>query len=429
MNFINKFFSGRNGKVAAFLMVAFLGIVALTSIDLGGTSNLPEKNEKAGKVFEQSSEKSEYESFDGESFGKNNTRVNSNPQSPLNTEEIDKSSNPLDGLPTGLEDNSISPAEIALLRNQFLDLENRYQLLLQDKNSDTEEEKKTVKVAAMSIGYTPPKAHKKPLIGSKRFAPYGRYVRCRLAFSIDSSSLGSPITAVTEEDVVHNGLVVIPKGTELSGESNALHLRDRITGEKNWVFVWRNPNSPDNGKELRVKGRALTCDILPAQPGDRITRYGPADGSLGIRGRVIETGEFQELKKDLLTLINGASSGFYEILAAQNTDDSNSLESGDDESRVSEDQQYRGAAAGGLQALTQKKLLDIEAEIKENGRFVRVTGGTQFYLFVDQTIDMAEAKIGGTIFQDSNKGQSSSEEDQLNALTSIMLKRSQLRNK
>lgn len=430
MSFVNKFLVSKNGKIVSILIIILLGMVAFVNIDLTGTGGIPTKKEPKGTLFTDKKQKSNFETFDAETVHTKNSSKGKSSNSSLNLQnELPDDNNPLGGIPDGSRNWSVTPEELSRFRERYLAMENKYTQLLLEREKNDDEEKTTVKIPSMSSGYKAPPVAAKPLVKSARFAPYGRFLKCRLINSIDSSNLGSPIIAVVEEDVIHNGLVVIPKGTEVTGESNQVHLRDRITADKDWNLIFSNPNSLDNGKELPIKARALNREILKSKAGDKITRYGFTDGTLGIKGRVIETDEYLKIKKGLMSIVKGASEGFYDILEDQNTDNSNSIDTGNEESRVDEEEQFKGAAAGGIREFSEDQLAQMEEEIKENGRFVRVTGGKQFYLFVDQTIDMAEAKIGGTIIEkEVNETGTLTQEEQLSRLTNIMLRRAENRN-
>jgi hypothetical protein len=101
-----------------------------------------------------------------------------------------------------------------------------------------------------------------------------------------------------------------------------------------------------------------------------------------LRGQVLKTDDLAEIKLFAATFLSGAASAFTqnqqtllgtEVLpTAQN------------------------AGLEGAQSVLQAYAQQILDTIQRDGFYVRVPAGTQFYLYVTQTIDVSNAAIGGT---------------------------------
>ena len=235
-------------------------------------------------------------------------------------------------------------------------------------------------------------APKQPL---KNYAPYGRLIKCQLVNTIDSSSFDTPVIALVTENVWHQGKIIIPAGTEVHGTAASLTQRNRIATEKDWVMVWRT-KTLENGFELPLSALALdySQDIKSGS-------YGITDGSAGLRGDIIETGEYSKLKLYAALFLKGAAAGVSELLLEeaksqdQNTFINSGTESSSEEKNSSKSQVKIGLAKGAEQAIEHytRQMLDA---ISRDGVFVRVPAGRFFYLYVTQTIDKNKAFPGAS---------------------------------
>jgi hypothetical protein len=220
-------------------------------------------------------------------------------------------------------------------------------------------------VADTTVGASEPKR-----LGSV-YAPYGRLISCETVITVDSASIQTPIVGLVTEDVYHAGRLVIPAGTEAHGTAQTDRHRERIASGSAWTFVWQS------GEELRLKGIALDREFSGGTDG-----WGITDGSAGLRGRIIKSDDLAEIKLFAATFLSGAASALTEKEQTPfGTIDSRSLNNAP----------FKGA----------EKVLSTYAEriyesIQRDGFYVRVAAGKQFYIYVLQTIDRAEAVIGGT---------------------------------
>ena len=104
-------------------------------------------------------------------------------------------------------------------------------------------------------------------------------------------------------------------------------------------------------------------------------------GSAGLRGRLIKTDDLAEIKLFAATLLSGAASAFTET---QSTPFGSVISPS-----------LTNVPLLGAQSVLDRYAEQIEQGIERDGFYVRVPAGKQFYLYVTQTLDRADAKIGG----------------------------------
>ena len=206
---------------------------------------------------------------------------------------------------------------------------------------------------------------------SADFAPFGRLIPCELVITVDSSSIQTPIVGLVTEDIFHHGQLIIPAGTEVHGSAQVDRARERIASNGRWTLVWQN------GQELNVSGLALDHDREP----DTGT-WGITDGSAGLRGKLLKTDNLAEVKLYVAALLSGAAEAFTDKqISPFGSFALPSLEN---------------APLKGAQAVLDRYAQQILTAIERDGFYVRVPAGKQFYLYITQTIDEDDAKIGGT---------------------------------
>ncbi len=207
------------------------------------------------------------------------------------------------------------------------------------------------------------------------FAPFGRLIPCETVITVDSSSIQTPIIGLVTENVYFAGKLVIPAGTEIHGTAQTDHQRERIASGNNWTLIWQN------GMEMQIKAIALDreFDSETNQSGWAIT-----DGSAGLRGEIIKSDNLADIKLFAATFLSGAASALTEkqqtIFGPINSPTLNN------------------APFAGAQAVLQTYAQQILDSIQKDGFYVRVPSGKQFYLYVLQTIDDADASLGGIGF-------------------------------
>ena len=210
---------------------------------------------------------------------------------------------------------------------------------------------------------------------SAAYAPFGRLIPCETVITVDSSSMQTPIVGLVTENIYYGGRLIIPAGTEIHGMAQTDRERDRISTSTSWKLVWQD------GEELQIKAIALDreFDNNTNQSGWAIT-----DGSAGLRGEIIKSDNLADIKLFAATFLSGAASALTEkqqtVFGPINSPTLNN------------------APFAGAQAVLQTYAQQILDSIQKNGFYVRVPSGKQFYLYVLQTVDRADASFGGVGF-------------------------------
>jgi hypothetical protein len=222
------------------------------------------------------------------------------------------------------------------------------------------------------VAETPAAATKEAKKFSEDFAPFGRLIPCELVITVDSSSIQTPIIGLVTEDIFHHGQLIIPAGTEVHGSAQVDRARERIASNGRWTLVWQN------GQELNVSGLALDHERDP-----ETGTWGITDGSAGLRGKLLKTDNLAEVKLYIAALLSGAAETFTDReITAFGTFALPSLQN---------------APLKGAQAVLDRYAQQILTAIERDGFYVRVPAGKQFYLYITQTVDEDDAKIGGTL--------------------------------
>ena len=230
-----------------------------------------------------------------------------------------------------------------------------------------------VRFASLLASYEAPpaKTERRESSAPERFIPFGTLLKCKLVNTIDSANLQTPVIAVLLEDVWQNGRLVIPANTLVHGTAQAGRMRDRVTAAGTWRFVWQD------GRELAFTGVALDREYDHDVDG-----YGITDGSAGLKGRLMAADDLQELKMLASAAMSGFATGTQDrTQTALGTTITGSVSNG-----------VRQGIGNVFELYAQRTLKDIE----ENGYFVRVPAGKEFYLYVLEAIDPQKASVGGT---------------------------------
>ena len=204
------------------------------------------------------------------------------------------------------------------------------------------------------------------------YAPFGRLIPCETVITVDSASMETPIVGLVTENIYYGGRLIIPAGTEVHGMAQTDQQRDRISTSTSWKLVWQD------GEELNLKAVALDreFDNNTNQSGWAIT-----DGSAGLRGEIIKSDNYADIKLFAATFLSGAAGALTEqqqtLLGSMPAPT------------------LGNAPFQGAQAVLQTYAQQIYDSIQKNGFYVRVPSGKQFYLYVLQTIDRADASFGG----------------------------------
>lgn len=197
------------------------------------------------------------------------------------------------------------------------------------------------------------------------FAPRGTLIKAALVITLESNVTGTPVLAMVTEDVYFQGNLIVPAGTQVQGESaGGSRIRDRMDVRGSFTFVWAD------GSEYSISGIAL--DHQPLEDGT----FAITDGSPGIRGRVLKTDDYAELKLLIAEAVKGLAtnnqSQFQSIygLVPENTNRNAAL----------------GGGASGASAYANLLAKKLEKDIE----YVQVPAGTSFYIY---TLDVFEPEL------------------------------------
>lgn len=226
----------------------------------------------------------------------------------------------------------------------------------------------------------------------ERYAPYGRLIHCKLTNTIESTNTNTPIIGYTTEDLYQiNGHgvseLIIPAGVQVYGTAKSSSMRDRIYSGNSWILVWRLGEM--NGYELELEGVALEKSEQPNKPG----HYALTDMTAGIPGEIIENEGFKKMFAALAAGVKSAS----DALSQNDTYISNNTVV----STAPRDRQT--AAAGFMEGLSAEIYKDMSRQIANNTFFVRVPAGTEFYLHVQEVIDIKKARIANSLLSKQEK--------------------------
>jgi len=216
------------------------------------------------------------------------------------------------------------------------------------------------------------------------FLPFGRLLKCELVNTVDSTNLDTPIIGLVIEDAWHDGRLIIPAGTEVHGGAQKSAVRERIGSDRQWMLVFQD------GRELPLTGTVLDYAPDPDLP----DQWKETDGSAGLRGFLIKSDQFAEAKAMLATMISAGAAAFPQTtnIISPLTGSATQITQGGFTDAFS-----AGIAAGG--ELYAKRLME---QLDKDPYYVRVPGGTTFYLYVSQTVDLGKATFGLSSFAPAN---------------------------
>jgi type IV secretory pathway VirB10-like protein len=221
-----------------------------------------------------------------------------------------------------------------------------------------------------------------PRIGDA-YAAYGRFLRCKLLITVDSNRIQTPIVGILMEDVYStNHQLLIPAMAEVHGMAQADSAESRIGSQNQWVIVWQR-----DGQEVELPLSGIALDHTPSPNG---TGWSLTDGSAGLRGQEIRTDNLAEIKMLLAQFGAGfaqsfAQSGLQSVITANGTVLS------------SQNNGFEQAAAQGAQNAASLYAQQIADTVKREGVYIRVPAGTDFYLYVTQTLDPSKARVGASM--------------------------------
>jgi hypothetical protein len=204
-------------------------------------------------------------------------------------------------------------------------------------------------------------------------APFGRLLTCETVLTIDSSNTETPIIGVLTEDFWYDGRLIIPAGTEVHGSARAVKNRDRMVTDSEWKLIWVTKDL-NNGMELPLKAIALDKD-----KNDLDGTWSMVDGTAGLKGTLLKADELSEMKLFGATFLGGV------IAAIQNPGATASEAENSNMVKAS----FSNSVSQGVSAVIERYAETVMESIEKEGFFVRITAGKQFYLYVQQPIDLS----------------------------------------
>ncbi|OAM87323.1 hypothetical protein AW736_24010 [Termitidicoccus mucosus] len=188
--------------------------------------------------------------------------------------------------------------------------------------------------------------------------------------TLESNRLETPVIGLVTEDVWHNGRLIIPAGAEVHGRASLDRARERLAVQGRWMIVWRS-SGRENGRELRVDGMALDREI--AADG----QWGSHDGSAGLRGEILRTDDWREIKLFAATFLSVATSALQDTRSTAGLLGETAVPAAT----------ARNATLAGTSAILREYAQQLRDVVAHDGFYVRVPAGKPFYLYVTQTLD------------------------------------------
>lgn len=226
-------------------------------------------------------------------------------------------------------------------------------------------------LAPLVHGFAPYQAPEKAPAPSKIIAPPGCMIPAVLVITVDSSALQTPILAIVTEDIYNaQKQLIIPARTELHSLA-AGTARDRISANGQWTAIL-----PPDGRVLIFSGIALDREKNSDGAG-----WGITDGSAGLKGRLMQTDAYSEWKLLGASLISGFARGFQET---EQTVYGTQSKSGS----------YKNAGLEAVGSAIDRYANRMEQEI-DDGRFVRVPAGKEFYVYTTMPLEPEVASVAG----------------------------------
>lgn len=234
----------------------------------------------------------------------------------------------------------------------------------------------------------------------KVFAPFGRPIKCKLINTIDSLSPDNAVIAgMVMQDLEFNGHVIIPATTEVYGYIVGKPKLDskgvgRMFDSGHWILVLPKQPGGKNGRELDLKGRVLDRREIAWNADGTPTAWALDDAAPGLIGYTISTLDNEEIKQFAAAFMSSAAQAAANISQTQRPAAGLAGALGAMEIAPTAKNAGIGALGEGTSAAFKAITDRISEEIKDRGYYVRVNAGKEFYLFVEQTLDPEQAKVG-----------------------------------
>lgn len=196
-------------------------------------------------------------------------------------------------------------------------------------------------------------------------APFGRMIPCETVVTLESNRLATPVIGIVTEDVWENGRLVVPAGSEVHGRAGLDRTRERLAVEGTWTIICRK-QSEVPAREVRVSGIAL----------ERAPSNSETDGSAGLRGELIRTDDWRELKLFAATFLSSATTALQDTRATAGLIGESNLPVAS----------MRNASLAGVSAVLREYAQQVREAIAKDGFYLRIRAGKPFYLYVTEAI-------------------------------------------
>lgn len=228
---------------------------------------------------------------------------------------------------------------------------------------------------------------------SRRYAPMGRLISCRLVNTLESLNGSTPLIGMVTEDlwwINQKGekKLIIPVGTEVHGTVSGKATRNRLMSSTSFTFIWQITNEMV-GFELQLSGIALEKSHDPSTKSLATI----SDMSAGIPGRVISNDNLTKMMMYTFAFTQGLAEGFQTTSVASNSSSTILAYEGTTKNAVSR----------AFANLSQIALQDLTQQVAKESYFIRVPAGTEFYVYVTQVIDLSKAQVADTLLNQLEK--------------------------
>ncbi|MCB1104592.1 MAG: TrbI/VirB10 family protein, partial [Cephaloticoccus sp.] len=183
-------------------------------------------------------------------------------------------------------------------------------------------------------------------------APPGRLIPAETVFPLESSQLDAPLIGLVTEDVWYQGKVLIPAGAELHGQIALDRQRERLTAQGRWQLI------RENQPTLALNGLLLARETDP--------------GTLGLGGQALRSSTHKAARLFAATFLSTATAALQETRTT----------SGPLGETVSPISSARNASLAGTSAVLRDYAEQVREAVAQDGIYLRVRGGTPFYLYV-----------------------------------------------
>jgi Bacterial conjugation TrbI-like protein len=232
------------------------------------------------------------------------------------------------------------------------------------------------------------------------YAPAWRKIRCKLIDTVDSSNTDGPVTGMVTDDLIWRGNMIIARCSEIHGRFSVDKNHRRIMADGAWTLTFCERDGLGN-REMVVKGEALDREDDPEFAALMVGKtqidtvkhaWEITDGSKGLRGVIINTSNNDYIKLFVATFISGIAQsvqGYSQNIFGQ------SVPSPQGQGIGGISGQMINPPASAAEAVLDRYAQLVMQSIEENGFFIRVPAGKQFYVLVSDDIDTGNATEGG----------------------------------